>query len=535
MLALGIRYLNGFIVASQPDDRNRVEWPPHPGRVFMALAAAYFQTGEAVEEREALLWLENLKVAPVINASEALQRRIVTEFVPVNPRMEDERKARAKEKKEGKKPPPPLQSALGIIRTRQPRTFARAWLEHDLVFLVWRDVKVDDSTRAALESLCSKVTRIGHSSSLVQMWLAQPEELGEPNWVPDDARAVKQLRLPMPGTLDYLERRYNRDAIESFATLKVAAADDSDKEFQRLAKKRLKEEFSDESPPQLRPELTIYQGYAPPAPAGSLPPVVGSVFSPHPLIFRLEPDDAPYRWLDLPSVLVLTQRWREALVSQINDLSHSVRSILSGHSPTGAPLETPHLAFLPLAFVGQHEHADGHLLGMALALPNDLSREDRRGVLVGMGRITRLLLGRMGTWRVELEASSLPAHNLRPEVWTSYPSGATHWSSVTPVVYDRHPKTKDKVVYRADVAEMVRQSCLYVGLPAPREVIITPVSAHLGVPPSHAFPRLRRKDDSERRHTHVILVFEQPVCGPIVIGAGRYRGYGFFRPMIESF
>lgn len=520
MLAFGIRYLNGFVVASQPDDRSRVEWPPHPGRVFMALAATYFQTGEANEEREALLWLETLKVAPLIRAPEVIQRAVVTHYVPVNDKVG---------------PSKAILQSIPLTRERQPRTFARGWLEEDTVFLIWPNVSVDESVRETLEALCAKVTRIGHSSSLVQMWIAKAEELGEPNWVPDDARAVRQLRVPVPGTLDYLKYRYNHDAVENFATLKVAEADDSDKKLQRTAKKRLKEEFSNESPSQLRPELTIYQGYAPPRPADSSTAVVGSVFSPHPLVFRLEPDNAPYRWLDLPSVLVLTQRWREALVSQTNDLPHSVRSILSGHDPAGAPLETPHLAFLPLAFVGQHEHTDGHLLGVALAFPNNLSREDRRGVLTGIGRVTRLLLGRMGSWRVRLEGAEIPARNLKPEVWTSYPSGSTHWSSITPVVYDRHPKTKDRVAYRAEVAEMIRQGCIHAGLPAPREVIITPVSTHLGVPPSHAFPRLRRKDDSERRHTHVILVFEQPVCGPVVIGAGRYRGYGFFRPMTESF
>ena len=55
MLAFGIRYLNGFVAAAEPDDRERAEWPPHPGRVFMALAAAHFQTGADAAERAALL------------------------------------------------------------------------------------------------------------------------------------------------------------------------------------------------------------------------------------------------------------------------------------------------------------------------------------------------------------------------------------------------------------------------------------------------------------------------------------------------
>jgi len=62
-------------------------------------------------------------------------------------------------------------------------------------------------------------------------------------------------------------------------------------------------------------------------------------------------------------------------------------------------------------------------------------------------------------------------------------------------------------------------------------VIITPVSPHLGVPPAHAFPMLQRKDGSPRWHTHAILVFDEPVCGRVLIGAGRFRGYGVCRTM----
>ena len=74
MLAFGIRYLNGFVAARATPDSREAEWPPHPGRVFMALAAAHFQTGADVRERAALLWLEALEkdgepVTPRIAAS----------------------------------------------------------------------------------------------------------------------------------------------------------------------------------------------------------------------------------------------------------------------------------------------------------------------------------------------------------------------------------------------------------------------------------------------------------------------------------
>src|SRR5262249_56554400 len=83
MLTLGIRYLNGFAAAADPYDRDSAEWPPHPGRVFMALAAAHFQTGGPASEYAALEWLE-MQGSPLMHAADALSRGVITQFVPVN-------------------------------------------------------------------------------------------------------------------------------------------------------------------------------------------------------------------------------------------------------------------------------------------------------------------------------------------------------------------------------------------------------------------------------------------------------------------
>jgi CRISPR-associated protein Csb2 len=46
MFAFGLRYLMGWaMAASDGQEKQRVEWPPHPDRIFMALAAAWFETG----------------------------------------------------------------------------------------------------------------------------------------------------------------------------------------------------------------------------------------------------------------------------------------------------------------------------------------------------------------------------------------------------------------------------------------------------------------------------------------------------------
>lgn len=527
MLAFGIRYLNGFLVASEPDARERTEWPPHPGRVFMALASAHFQTGAEPAERDALLWLERLRTSPAVRAPEAVPRQVVKHFVPVN----DE--AIWKKKKQGDQPPPSLQSAPAVIRRRQDRTFARAWLEQDTVYLAWKDADPHEAVRRALAGLCAKVTRIGHSSSLVQMWVAEPDEVGEPNWMPDDERATIQLRVVGAGTLEELERCYNHEAVERFTALQIAVVDGSE-QVRTAARERLKDEFDNEEPVRLRPEIPFYQGYARQARRRQESTAAGTVFSPYMAVLTLEPESGPYRYLDLACTLAVAQRWREALVSHSNDLPARARCLLSGHDPEGGPLSEPHLAFLPLAFVG-HPHADGHLVGMALALPEGLAADERRGMLRAIALVQQLKLGRLGVWKIQRTTSARPSWNLRPETWTAYPYGATHWSTVTPVVFDRHPKAKDRAEYQNEVARMVGAACESVGLPGPREVIVTAVSAHLGVPPTHAFPRLQRKDRSERRHAHAILVFDRLVRGPILLGAGRYRGYGLCRPIGEGY
>lgn len=529
MLAFGIRYLNGFVAASEPDSHERPEWPPHPGRVFMALAAAHFETGAHPSEREALGFIEKLESAPLICAGEASARELVTHFVPVNDRAiwtKDPSKPK-------QKPPPSLQSAPGIMRVRNERTFARAWLDDDVVYLWWPGAQPSDAACSALSTLCRKVTRIGHSVSLVQMWLASPDELGEPRWVPERDRAEIHLRMAGPGTLEYLEQCFNRTDIERWGELVAGASDDADKKAQTVAKKRLKEDYPEGRSLRRRPELRIFEGYARPHAADESATAPGTVFCPHLIVRSIERESGPYRELDLLCAPQVVQRWRAAILTQINDVREPVRRLLSGHDDEGLPLKDPHLAFVPLGFVG-HPHADGHLLGMGLVLPDGLPPEDRRHALRAMARVDRLLLGRLGTWRISGVDATQPPWNLRSNVWTAHPRGATHWSTVTPIAFDRHPKEKNRSSYQREIAGMIAQAALQVGLPAPRDVIVTSVSAHLGVPPAHAFPRLQRKDGSQRRHAHAILVFDRAVCGPIVLGAGRYRGYGACRPLSDG-
>jgi CRISPR-associated protein Csb2 len=248
------------------------------------------------------------------------------------------------------------------------------------------------------------------------------------------------------------------------------------------------------------------------------------------VVFTLEVRSGPGTDLDLCCVPPLVARWREALISQSNGSPPWLRGVISGHDASGAPLQGPHLAFVPMASVG-YPGARGHLLGMAAALPAGLTAAERHQAIEILSWVRDLKLGGLGVWGLVRETRARPSRDLRPDAWTAHPGGATHWATVTPVAFDRHPKAKDPALYQREVAQMIAVGCVGIGLPQPREVVVTPVSAHLGVPPAHVFPRLVRKDGGQRRHAHAILVFDEPVRGPMLVGAGRYRGYGVCRPV----
>ena len=83
-------------------------------------------------------------------------------------------------------------------------------------------------------------------------------------------------------------------------------------------------------------------------------------------------------------------------------------------------------------------------------------------------------------------------------------------------------------------AESVKDACSHIGLSRPLKVLLHPVSLVEGVPHAREFPQLTRKRDGGRQmHAHAVVIFDEPVAGPVLLGAGRFRGYGLCRPMIH--
>jgi len=523
MFALSLNYLMGWAMAAVDGaKKERAEWPPHPDRLFMALAAAWFETGEEAAEGAALRWLENLP-SPAIAASDATfrhasgGRRPTVSYTPVN------------DSQCGRKPPDDnslhklKDAGLDLLpehRSRQPRSFPVAIPHHPIVHFIWSDNEPGEH-KDALERLAHKVTRLGHSASLVQMWLE--ENPPAPVWQVSNVITPHRLRVFGAGRLDYLRARMSRAEATAYADLQasVRLAKGTEK---KMLKQKLDARFGQRAPVSLRPEAGLSLGYGP-VEIRQQPGTTGTVFDPNLIVLTLSGRRYP-----LASTLKLAEVLRGAVLKLC---AEPRPEWVSGHAADGAASRQPHLAIFPLPFVG-HEHADGRLMGVALAIPRGVTPSEAARCLNpflwntsdGTPNHIRLFGGQWFESAAELELREKPPHSLRANQWTR---ASKTWASVTPVVLDRHFDGADKWDH---AAESVKDSCDRVGLPRPASVLLHPVSLVEGVPHAREFPYITRKSDGGRmHHSHAVIVFDERVQGPLLLGAGRFRGYGLCRPM----
>jgi CRISPR-associated protein Csb2 len=502
MLALEIEYLTGVAVAASAYDRATAEWPPHPDRVFSALVCAWAERGEDDEERKALEWLEALD-PPQIAAPPAGRRQVVDVFVPPN----DMRVTG----KSGQPFPKDARAQLAVLpamrRNRQPRQFPAAPLPDDVptVHLVWPQVSSDEVARhrAALDRVARSVVCLGHSSSLVRMALvdeAHPPISHRPG---DGGRTL--LRRPYVGRLQEL--------VAGFASA------------------------SKERPfwPSRAP-TTAYRETT----EESLDVAPSSVFGEEWIVLEDAGGDAPA----LEAFAIVAKSLRDALMSHADD---PVPELLSGHAADGSPSRDPHLAIVPLADVGWR-YSGGRLMGVGLVLPRAFEHQlrdlpERRATLRAIAQFSvsegrdagALKLGLYGVWRLHRDPQP-EAQSLSP--WR-YLRAGRRWATATPFVFDRFPKDKDG----QDAGSIVTQACINIGLPPPIEVELHKHSAFRGAPSArrhHGEPAIagyRFPRDSalaQRPLRHLVLTFEQPVRGPVIVGAGRFQGLGLCLPLPDE-
>jgi CRISPR-associated protein Csb2 len=409
------------------------------------------------------------------------------------------------------------QAAVSFLpehRTRKPRTFPTVVPENPVVHFFWNDSTGE--ARNALESLASRVSYLGHSSSLV-------------------AVSVETKNLPAP---THEPSKRGRWRLRCFGTNQLKALDDAYAVNERLGNKP-------EQSYRLPKEDVSYDVVRP-ASASSY--ASRNVFGSDWIAFRrVGGPELPIR-----AVLDVTHALR-CTVKRLLEKQHvSPRAleVITGLTPNGLRLEVPHLAWLALPHVN-HLHATGRLMGAAIVLPSFLGEQENAEladeVLRSLDLGSQLEIQGIGYWRIEQVRTGDVGTTLDPGTWCQ---PARRWATVTPLVLDRFPghlhgraartlAELDQVEHsQRDAEQSVKTACTRIGLPEPLGVHFSKISPVYGTLPSAAYPPLHafrppptRPGTPRRWHVHALVEFAEPVSGPLLIGAGRYLGYGLCCPM----
>lgn len=555
MLIIEVELLSGRYVATAYNDRGRAEWPPHPARFFAALVAA-LHDNEPVDalEREALCWLEQQPPPSLdvdLDVTEGVgRRRVLDVFVPVNdislvgdvehPLREAREKVirlsaepqtpetgnqlkkvnqtiRKEEKKlaaliadqqriETEPTAKALATAAALLpdhRTRQVRTFPVVLPGRSCFAFIWsEDVPAD--LRAALDQLCERVTRLGHSSSPVRCVIV--DHPIAPTLIPDPDGGIV-LRTVSSGQLVRLEREFERHQGVENRVLPSRP--------QRYSRRSGSKEYE-----------SVF---------------VQSVFSDDWILFERVAGARPLssRGADLSRAL------RKALIEK-----HGTKTLpvaLSGHREDGSPADQPHLGFITLPFVG-HPHADASVQGCAIILPRALADSERESLLRlvaawerdqavdsdGTMELASGTLPPVRLRRVELSAKV----SLRPGTWCR---PARRFVTATPIALDKNPgklrSNQQGTGHKSwlEAQRSIAVACERIGLPRPISVEISPAPLVPGAQPARSFsPWPGLPGRANRVLVHADIHFAEPVRGPVLLGAGRYFGLGLCMPTPEE-
>lgn len=564
MLCLEVELLTGRYTATRFNDRAAVEWPPHPARLFSAMVAVWADADPPdVSERAALEWFERLS-PPELSCSSHQERAMVTHYVPDNDVSalardvsssyeaiteavaaldaasaaaagpDEPGVSRARRELErvrtqaataaakagtatGRETPEMVNNVLSVLpdrRGRQGRMYPTALPDDPVFFLQWPAVEPGPERQAVLDGLLARVGRLGHSSTFVSCRIVG--EAPHTTLAPVDQATGRDdevvLRVPGAGSVERLERAFAAHEGREPRTLPAATA--------------------------------VYR-----RPSRAPVPHPRSVLGGEWLALGLPPD----RRLALTRSLNLTRAVRNALLAHAEQPPPEV---ISGHRGGGggaatAPSDRAHLAVLPLANVG-HAHATNAILGVALLLPREITDQHREAVFRSLANWqedngTQVRLSSTSGQPIEFRltaTSELPSRKTLERQWWFGPGGV--WRTVTPIALDhfpgdlRHRRTEVRTKAEREAEQSIRQSCLNVDLPAPVSVTLSFVGLLKGVPAARAsrgdrrwsgFPAYRTGASNQPRVCiHAEIVFGEEVEGPLVLGAGRYLGYGLCLP-----
>jgi CRISPR-associated protein Csb2 len=358
------------------------------------------------------------------------------------------------------------------------------------VAFVWPQATAEDGVLWRLSRLARKVPYFGRSTSSAQVEVTDEEVAGRASWVthrpvPLGTPGSVSLRVPYPGYTQDLRQAYEQGQ-RAWETSRAVA-------------------YAPQGTPPAEPETSARTAVGPYEEL---------------VVWPVERGGVPIGGDRLVAVAELLRR---AVIARTAD---PVPAVASGHGADGQT----HVAYLPLLDVG-HTHADGHLLGVGVAIPGDLPPQDRLAILRGIlgphgdEPIRELRGGVVGRIRLGDPAQPPTAWGVRPDRWTGPPAGLRRWVTATPVMLDRYPG-------RRDPAEMVAGMFVTAGFPEPESVTVLEgplLRGSVTAPRRGSIPAGRDR----RPMVHCRVRFPVPVRGPVIAGALRYLGCGLLVPEVS--
>lgn len=487
--------------------QSAVEWPPHPGRLFQALVDAWGRNSESSDGADALIALESqnspqILVPPVSSCVvngygvRASNVTLAKDVRTINNRKIKVRVFNGHEIKPG-------DGVSEFFTHIYPDVADPSYCFS--VYMVWASFSPRESVLSALRDIVGNVPYLGKSTSVVSISIVDSVDYDSVNgmdtYTPTENACGFRFRVPYKG---YLKRLVDCH--------KASLVDGKGKKVS-LAK--------------VEPKYVFYSSSS-----DDTDNIYESV-SPWDLLFSFaikSATSATDKGILRPSIHNLariTREIRSKFIRLLDNNSSKVKCFVSGHNHDGSVMKSPHLAILPLANVGHKNHPDANLHGIVLAVPKGTDKcviDGIRSLILKVVDTPDLLID--SQW-VLVPASIDESFSLD---FRRYGKPSTTWSTVTPVVVDCHlpPRGKKEEKRRARLHKMFTKA----GYPEPKSVALHDVSTFSEVPASRSFNEddLNRKAGYQRQVRHMTVTFDSPVCGPILIGAGSYRGFGLMLP-----
>jgi CRISPR-associated protein Csb2 len=450
------------------------EWPPSPFRLFQAIVAGVARHEKLNSDVGAsLAWLETLG-SPLILAPLASSGQVVQRYVPNN---------------DGDAEPDRQRRLTG--KTSRPTLM----YGHPEVHYLWQIENAPQDAHCAIEA-ARWITCLGWGIDMAygDGTILEEEEVGQLSGVrwfpkPGTIREDGLLRVPKGGSMTDLKSAH-KSALNRIEHGKPLRTVDKPQVFDQV----------------------LY--------ASTERPV-----SPPNVVFALrdERDDSySYPHAKLIHIAGMT---RSAAIKAmqafpprgVKDPAAWVESFVAGHRSTGQG-DHRQFSYVPLPSIG-HKHADAMIRRVMITAPFGREAELYHLAEQLNGVQLRPERGGEGPFLDRLRSDSVTRMYLDP---------SRAWASVTPVILPGHddhkPEKTVKLIERALVQAGIEQECTFTWGAVPYFNNCLTAAKHDG---SNRRTGYFRPDYlNGLTAVHIRISFENPVTGPLIIGAGRHCGLG---------